>query len=104
MDKKVKSVDKSRLDHVLTHVGAMVSKVTAFAWDPLFTCSQKGRASLSQQIQQDWQRPIISECGFHSPQNLSIVVKGFHIDGPLTQPFQVRSLVMQQLVCTRLCI
>jgi len=88
MDRRVHSVYKHRLDQALTYVGAMVQKVTAFAWDPLFTCKEEGR-SLAEQIKIDYHRPIISECRFHSPSNQSIVVIGFNIDGPLTEPFQV---------------
>lgn len=91
MDRKVERVFKSRLDQALTHVGSLVSKVTAFAWDPLYTCTTKGFASLAEQIVRDHQRPIISECRFHSQQNQSIVLIGFNIDGPITQPFQVNS-------------
>ena len=90
MNRKVEPVFKSHLDRALTHVGSLVNKVAAFAWDPLFTCKERpSDISLAEQIKNDYQRPIISECRFHSPQNQSIVVLGFHIDGPLTQPFQV---------------
>lgn len=90
MDRKVEKVFKSHLDRALTHVGALVHKVSAFAWDPLLTCKEKkSDNSLAEQIKNDYQRPIISECRFHSPQNQSIVVLGFHLEGPLTQPFQV---------------
>lgn len=89
MERKVERVFKSRIDHALTHVGTLVPKVAAFAWDPLFTCSDRDGDSLEKQIKIDYLRPIISDCRFHSPQNLSVVLLGFHLEGSMFQPFQV---------------
>lgn len=85
---KVQAVSKQRLDKVLSDVGALVRKVTAFAWDPLFTCrNSSSNESLADEIQRAYATPIISDCRFHSEQNQSIVVMGFNIDLP--GPFQV---------------
>ena len=81
-NKDLHRVTKKRLDKVLSDVGAMVSKVTALSFDPFFTCQGSESSTLSEEIKQDHAQPIISECRFHSPTNISVVVIGYNIDGP----------------------
>ncbi len=47
--------DKPRLDTAVTLVGPYVSKIISYMWSDYFTC---GSPSLSEQIAQDWSRPI----------------------------------------------
>lgn len=80
----VHRVDKSHLDKALTHVGSMVQKVTAYAWDPLFTCTTSGdKKSLAQQITANSNQSVAGECSFVDPPgNLTIAMTGFNIDSP----------------------
>lgn len=80
---------KARMDKALTVAGAQPQKIISFAWDSDFTCKTKGSSqSLVQDILQDGNRPILADCRWHSPQNMSIVVIGYNLLG-LTQSFEV---------------
>jgi len=69
--------------------GAVVQKISAFAWDPDFICStNQSQNTLTDEITSDGARPIISKCSFHSSANRSVVVIGYNLLGE-TQGFTV---------------
>ena len=83
-------ITKPKVDNVLTHLGVFGEKVTAFAWDPCFTCKTNNiSTSLSNQVKGDMNRPIIASCSFHSAFNRSVVVIGYNLLAE-TQAFKVR--------------
>lgn len=90
---EVQRVDKSRLDKAISGIGANVSRIAAYSWDPLFICSSKEHPSLLEEIKSKLEQPIVSGCKFHSPQNLSIVLLGYNLDG-LMQTFHVSKHVV----------
>ncbi|CAH1798289.1 unnamed protein product [Owenia fusiformis] len=78
MERKVQRTDKSRIDWAITAAGSRVQKIVSFAWDPLFTCEpDPKKESLGAQISDQLETCIISECRFHTPHNLSVVVIGY---------------------------
>ena len=81
---------KSRIDMALTVAGAQPEKIISFAWDSDFTCvGRYYNWSLAENIKRDGNRPIIANCSWHSPSNMSIVVIGYNLMG-LMQTFTVR--------------
>lgn len=84
---------KERIDKALSSVSMYVNKITAFAWDPMFTCQENGGMSLVDEIIENVDQPIISECRFHSQSNQSVVLIGYNFDA-LMQKFNVSKLVI----------
>lgn len=80
LDREVQRVHKERLDIAVASVSPYVNKITAFAWDPMFTCTENGRASLAKEILEAIDQPIISQCRFHSQSNQSVVLIGYNFD------------------------
>lgn len=80
INRELQRVHKKRLDRAVASVSPYVSKITAFAWDPMFTCRGKGSASLSVELLDGLNEPIISECRFHSQSNQSVVLIGYNFD------------------------
>jgi len=80
---------KRRMDMGLAAAGGHVARVAAAAWDPDFTClTTRHNRTLSAEIEADENRPILSDCFFHSPSNLSVVVLGYSLEG-MTQGYTV---------------
>ncbi|XP_012936102.1 uncharacterized protein LOC106011351 [Aplysia californica] len=80
---------KARVDRGLSVAGAFVQKVISFAWDADYTCTtHQYSKSLQEEILTDLNRPIIANCSFHSPHNLSVVLLGFNLEAE-TQSFTV---------------
>ncbi|KAK3577440.1 hypothetical protein CHS0354_032291 [Potamilus streckersoni] len=78
-----------RVESALNAAGAAISKVTAFAWDPGFTCGTKrDKSNLAIEIINNINNPIISHCSFHSSFNRSVVVIGYNLEGE-TQGFMI---------------
>lgn len=65
---------KTRLDRAITFAGG-VSKVASYMFDPLFTCKDRYGTSLLEQIEADYDRPIITQAFFSEP-NERIVLHG----------------------------
>lgn len=54
--------------------------IAAFSWDPNFQCvTQNYTAPLWQEIQEDWDRPIITYAGFNQGLCKQVVVRGFNV-------------------------
>ena len=62
----------------------MVEKVTAYAWDPYFTCNTtKDKTPLVDNIRNEMNKSLASECRFlDPPNNLTIEMTGFNLDSP----------------------
>jgi hypothetical protein len=74
---------KQRIDRSLVHAGAFPTKIVSFMWVSLYDCTSTSeadcsRASLSQQIVDDRQRPILSTAAIH-PSNHSLELRGFNL-------------------------
>lgn len=96
MDRKVQRVHKSRLDKAIESVGAQVNLLTAFAWDPLFTCKEGQKQSLYEEILYSTNKsPLISKCNFAkvSERNTTIEVLGYYLD---TSGVHVSSCLLHQ--------
>lgn len=80
---------KSRIDWAISVAGSRVNKIITVAWDSDWTCTTVNNPkSLTQEVENDLLRPIISECRWHSKGNMSIVIIGFNLLG-LTQKLHV---------------
>lgn len=77
-------IDKGHIDRALTHAGSLVKKVTAYAWDPFFTCTtSQDKTALADQIGKEMNKSIDGECSFlDPPNNLTIAMTGFNLDSP----------------------
>ncbi|XP_064618051.1 uncharacterized protein LOC135482131 [Liolophura sinensis] len=90
MGELLERTSKSRVDRAITVAGADVQKIISFSWDADYLCvTRKYNKSLASEIIADKERPIISNCSFHSPYNLSVVVLGYNLDGE-TQSFKIK--------------
>ena len=67
---------KSRLDWALTVEGARASHIISFAWDADYLCKPSSAypLSLAEEIQKDWDRPIVS---YLDP--INGVIRGFNL-------------------------
>lgn len=71
---------KERLDRAITFAGIYPSKLISFMWDCLYICQVSHDKSLAEEIETDWQRPIVvgafrQRIGAEE----GIVVRGYHI-------------------------
>ncbi|XP_062601762.1 uncharacterized protein LOC134263434 [Saccostrea cucullata] len=89
VEKTMNAVNKSRIDLALSHGGFAVHKVVAFSWDPNFTCRTKRlKNSLADAILNDYGRPMVVDCRFHSSFNRSVVILGVNLLA-LQQSFKI---------------
>ena len=89
MDQLLDRTSKARMDRAIAVGGSHVQKIAAFAWDSGFLCTNaEYKSSLAAAIRANAGQPILTSCGWHSPQNMSIVVTGFSLLG-LTQSYEV---------------
>lgn len=74
------TVSKKRIDLALAHGGFTVHKVVCFSWDPFFTCTTKrSKTTLFDAILNDYGRPMMLDCRFHSSANRSVVILGINL-------------------------
>lgn len=86
------TVSKKRIDLALAHGGFTVHKVVGFSWDPFFTCTTKrSNTTLFDAILNDYGRPMMLDCRFHSSANRSVVILGINLLA-LQQGFTVSHL------------
>ena len=72
-------------------MSANVQKVITFAWDADYTCvTHQYPRPLAAEVLEDGRagKPIIANCSWHSPYNMSIVILGYNLAGE-TQQFHV---------------
>ncbi|WP_182872993.1 DUF4434 domain-containing protein [Microbispora sp. H10670] len=69
--------DKPRLDTQVTLAGPYVSKIISYMWSDFFTC---GSPSLSEEIAEDWDRPIPVEAQRRERQiQDGLEIRGYHL-------------------------
>ncbi len=71
--------DKARLDAAVALAGPYVSKVISYMWSDFYTC---GSPSLSEQLADDWQRPIAIEAR-HQGRGIQdgLDIRGYDLQG-----------------------
>ena len=76
----IQRTTKERLDRAITFAGMYPSKLISFMWDCLYTCQVGHDRSLAEEIEADWQRPIVVGA-FRQRMGAEegIVVRGYHI-------------------------
>ena len=83
----------------MSAAGLFPQKVVATAWDPGFTCVPRGyNTTLYEDIVKDYARTIVSSCGWHSKQNMSIVLIGYGVGGGNTVRTIIRNDVRDDVI------
>ncbi len=94
---------KSRIDWALTVAGSRSNKIISFAWDSDWTCTTANYPiSLSDEVSNDFSRPILSQCGWNTANDSHINVLGYNLDakGLLFKVGSNRAFAVIQMCCT----
>jgi len=73
---------KARVDRAITFSAGLTSKVAAFMYDPLFTCKDRYGISLLDEINADYDRPVITAASFGNRQGTNLTLKGHYLTNP----------------------